>query len=84
MPSGLYYQNSLDRSISYIRSVKLVLLLSCFVEITKFNANSVDPDQTPHSAVSDLGLHYLPMSFLWDTRLKWIPKFMVNMSAQMV
>ena len=22
-------------------------------------ANSVDPDQMPHSAVSDLGLHYL-------------------------
>ena len=23
-------------------------------------ANSVDPDQTPHSAASDLRLHYLP------------------------
>ena len=27
-----------------------------------FNANSVDLDQTPRSAASDLGLHYLPMS----------------------
>ena len=25
-------------------------------------ANSEDPDQTPRSAASDLGLHYLPMS----------------------
>ena len=25
-------------------------------------ANSGDPDQTPHSVVSGLGLHYLPMS----------------------
>ena len=24
-------------------------------------ANSEDPDQTPHSAVSDLGLHCLPV-----------------------
>ena len=26
-------------------------------------ANSGDPDQTPHSLASDLGLHYLPMSY---------------------
>ena len=24
----------------------------------------------PHSEASDLGLHYLPMSFLWDVRHK--------------
>ena len=24
-------------------------------------ANSVDPDQTPQNAASDLGLHYLPL-----------------------
>ena len=35
-------------------------------------ANSVDPDQTPHSAASDLGLHCLPMSPLWDARHKWV------------
>ena len=27
-----------------------------------FNANSVDPDQTPQNAASDLGRHCLPMS----------------------
>ena len=31
-------------------------------EHAKFNENSVEPDQTPHSAASDLGLHCLPMS----------------------
>ena len=41
------------------------------MEITKLNANSVEPDQTPRSAASDLGLHCLPMSLLRDTRLKW-------------
>ena len=35
------------------------------------NANSVDPDQTPRSAASDLGLHCLPMSHLWDAWHKW-------------
>ena len=25
-------------------------------------ANSEDPDQMPHSAASDLGLHYLPIT----------------------
>ena len=36
------------------------------------NANSVDSDQTPRSAASDLGLHCLPMSHLWDARHKWV------------
>ena len=37
-----------------------------------FNANSVDPDQTPQNAASDLVLHCLPMSLLWDARLKLV------------
>ena len=32
-------------------------------ELNELNANSVDPDQMPHSAASDLGLYCLPMSF---------------------
>ena len=31
-------------------------------------ANSGDPDQTPHSVASDLGLGYLPMSHIKDAR----------------
>ena len=41
-----------------------------FIEILELNANSVDPDQTPRSAASDLGLRCLPMSLLQDTRHK--------------
>ena len=43
----------------------------CFVEIPVYNAYSVDPDQTPRSVASDLGLQCLLMSFLWDVRHKW-------------
>ena len=42
------------------------------VRIFELNANSVDPDQSPRSAASELGLPYLPMSFLWDARHKWV------------
>ena len=41
-------------------------MTNCFKEIPELNANSVDPDQMPHSAVSDLGLHCLPICLLWD------------------
>ena len=53
-------------------SVVVFFLLPCFIEISVFNINSVDPDQTPRSATSDLGLHCLPMSFLESAGLKWI------------
>ena len=33
------------------------------------NANSVDPDQTPRSAASDLGLHCLSLSHLFQVPL---------------
>ena len=35
-------------------------------------ANSGDPEQTPHSLTSNLGLNCLPMSQKWDTRLIWV------------
>ena len=35
-------------------------------------ANSVDPDQTPHSVASDLDLHFLPMSHKKDARHIWV------------
>ena len=40
--------------------------------MSELNTNSVNPDQTQHSAASDLGLYCLPMSLLWDARLKWV------------
>ena len=53
-------------------SVVLLLHVPCVIEIPVLDANSVDPDQTPRSAASDLGLHCLPVPLLWDTRLKWV------------
>ena len=44
------------------------------MEIPVYNVNSVDPDQTPRCATSDLGLHYLAMSLLWQARHKWITR----------
>ena len=72
MSSGLFYLNSVDRSISYISGVRLVFIIIMFCRISEFNANIVDPDQMRHSAASDLGLHCLPMSHLWDAKLKWV------------
>ena len=45
------------------------VLLPDFIEIPVFNANSVDPAQMLHSALSDLDLNCLPMSLLWNARL---------------
>ena len=38
-------------------------------------ANSGDPDQTPCSAASDLGLHCLPVTGLGVSSLQWVNKF---------
>ena len=70
MPNGLFYIKSLDISNSYIRSVWLVFLISMLCRNSELNANSVDPDQTPRSAASDLGLCCLQISLLWDATLK--------------
>ena len=35
-------------------------------------ANSGDPDQMLHSAVSDLGLHCLPVTHLGVSSLQWV------------
>ena len=43
-----------------------------FHEYIFLSANSEDPDQTPHSAASHLGVHCLPMSQKWDARLIWV------------
>ena len=40
--------------------------------MAKLFANSRDPDQMPHSAASDLGLHCLPITLLQVSRLQWV------------
>ena len=68
-PSGLFCLNSLDQSISSLRVSGQFWIVPCFIEMPVVNANSVDPDQTPRS---DLDLHCLSMSHLWDARHKWV------------
>ena len=40
----------------------------------KLFENSGDPDQMPHSAASDLGLHCFPITLLQVSRLQWVKK----------
>ena len=35
-------------------------------------ANNGDPDRTPHSAASDLGLHCFQITLLGVSRLQWV------------
>ena len=44
-------------------------------------ANSEAPDQTPHFAASDLGLHCLPTRVLGFSRLKWVNYMRWKMSV---
>ena len=43
-------------------------------------AKSEDPDQTLCSAASDLGLHYLPVTLLGVSRLRWVNPLSANHS----
>ena len=45
---------------------------SCRKKKAKLFANSGDPDQTPLSVASDLGLHCLPITRLGVSRLQWV------------
>ena len=40
-------------------------------------ANSGDPEQTLHSAASDLGLNCLPITLLGVSRIQWV-KMIIN------
>ena len=74
MPSRFFYRNSLDRSVTSKRGVWLVFIITMVYRNSCTYANSVDPDQTPLSAASDLGLHCLPMSLLRYARHKWVER----------
>ena len=41
-------------------------------------ANSGDPDQMPHSAASDLGLHCLQVTCLGVSSLQWVKRSSVH------
>ena len=52
----------MDSFISNLKGCLVCFIINILIAIPVFNANSVDPDQTPRSVASDLGLHCLPMS----------------------
>ena len=71
-PSGLFYNKSLDQSISNRWGAWTIFIINMLLEMPVFNANIVDSDQTPRPAASDLDLHCLPMPLLRNARLKWV------------
>ena len=71
MSSGLFYHNSVGTVYFQKQGIWSVFIITMFIEISIYNANSVDPDQT-HSLASDLGLHYLPVTILGLSKLKWV------------
>ena len=66
MSSGLFYQKSLDWSISNNKvSGHAVFIITCTIMyVYIFNVNSRDPDLI-HSAAFDLDLHLLPIYPFW-------------------
>ena len=46
-------------------------------KMAKLFANSGNPDQTPRSAASDLGLHCLQITLLGVSRLQWVKSYIV-------
>ena len=77
IPSGIFYLSLWTGPFLTKGVCFAFLVLSCFTEISVFNANSVDPNQMPCCAASDLDLHCLPMSPLWDIRHKRV-NFVLN------
>ena len=65
--NSLYYY--LEQSISVLRDVGWYFSFLFKMKENIIEANSGDPDQMPHSAASDLGLHCLTMSHKKDALL---------------
>ena len=45
----------------------------------RFCKQTVETDQTPHSAASGLGVHYSPTSHKKDARLIWVTKTLIRL-----
>ena len=72
MPCGLFYSQTLEESICHSGVSGLVYVIIFFlfqgvINTHLSNENSADSDQMPHLAASDLSLHCLPITLLWDT-----------------
>ena len=52
--------------------------------MVKIYANSGDPDQTPRSAASDLGLHCLSITPLRVSRLQWVNNWILSEVSEFI
>ena len=68
--------NILEESNFNFKYVQLSDLHFPREKMAKLYANSGDPDQTLHSVASDLGLHCVPITLLWVSRLQWDKQIM--------
>ena len=70
MPCGLFHFQTLDVCICRFSGVLFRLVYYIYFISRRnthlSNENSADSDQTPQHAASDLSLHCLPISLLWD------------------
>ena len=57
-------------SLFPIAGYLVAFIITIFIEVPVFNANSIDPDQMSCSVASDLDLHLLPFTLLGVSRLK--------------
>ena len=78
--------NRLSHTIYWKSPISILGTSSCEIYIflkkkVILFANSGDPDQTPHSAASDLGLHCLPSTLLQVFRLQWV-KYQAGISKK--
>ena len=58
---GVFHPHILEEFICFLRGIRCIFLGSFGSRQKLLLANSGDPDQTPHYAESDLGLHCLPL-----------------------
>ena len=72
MNSPHYILEDANFNLRYVRLCDLDIPIKKMIELF---ANSGDPDQTPHSAASDLGLYCLPNTLLGVSRLQWVTKY---------
>ena len=77
LPSGPVHPYQLDESISIFRSAWCIF----FILILFLNEIPVSKHGRPWNAASDLGLHCLPRSRKWDTRLIWVKQILLDLNT---
>ena len=81
MPMGLFYLLLWTGPFPILGVSDLFLVLSIITEIPVFTAKSLDLDQMPRSAASELGLHCLPVSLIREARNKWVKLGLLDHSS---